>query len=65
MIEQENLAWTHICDGGWDSELAALYHVTGIPQTFLVDQAGRIHARGLRREQLDRAVAELLASTPV
>lgn len=64
MIEKENLAWTHICDGGWDSELATLYHVTGIPQTFLVDQAGCIHARGLRREQIDRAVAELLGATP-
>lgn len=41
-----------------------LYHVTGIPQTYLLDQAGRIHARGLRREQIDRAVAELLGATP-
>lgn len=65
MIEKENLAWVHLCDGGWDSELATLYHVTGIPQTFLLDQAGRIHARGLRGKELDRVIAELLGVTPV
>jgi peroxiredoxin len=62
MIESERLVWTHICDGGWESELAKLYHVTAIPSTFLLDKEGRINARNVRGAQLEPSIATLLGS---
>jgi peroxiredoxin len=62
MIETERLAWTHISDGGWETELAKLYHVTAIPSTFLLDKEGRINARNVRGAQLEPSIATLLGS---
>ncbi|MBU6340389.1 MAG: TlpA family protein disulfide reductase [Bacteroidetes bacterium] len=52
-IEQDGLLWHHISDlKGWQSEHAALYSVTSIPQTLLIDKQGKIIARNIRGEQL-------------
>ncbi len=59
-IEQDNLTWKHISDlKGWKSEHAALYSVTSIPQTLLIDPEGKIIQRNLRGEQLGMKLAEI------
>jgi peroxiredoxin len=60
-IKQDGLPWHHISDlKGWQSAHAALYSVTSIPQTVLIDQRGNIIARNLRGEQLGAKLEELL-----
>lgn len=60
-IKQDGLPWHHISDlKGWQSSHAALYSVTSIPQTLLVDREGKIIARNLRGEQLGAKLKELL-----
>ncbi len=63
-IEQDNLKWdAHVSDlQGWRSSAAALYGVTSIPQTFLLDQEGKIIAKNLRGSALEKKLAELLGS---
>ncbi len=59
-IKQDGLPWHHISDlKGWQSAHAALYSVTSIPQTLLVDRQGNIIARNLRGEQLGAKLEEL------
>lgn len=45
-IQQDQLTWEgHVSDlKKWDSEASALYGVTGIPKTFLIDRDGKIAA---------------------
>lgn len=64
-IKQDELNWDwHGSDlAGWDSEAAALYGVSSIPMSFLVDENGIIVAKNLRgmelHIQIDRHVAKL------
>jgi len=61
-IKQDGLPWHHISDlKGWQSSHAALYSVTSIPQTLLVDREGKIIARNLRGEQLGAKLEEIFA----
>ncbi len=53
--KSELLAYPHAFDGkGWKNEVAVLYRVHSIPQTFLLDRELKIVARGLRGEGLER-----------
>ncbi len=59
-IEQDGLTWHHISDlQGWKSEHAALYSVSSIPQTVLIDPDGKIIQRNLRGEQLGEKLKEI------
>ena len=64
-VKQDQLDWDwHGSDlGGWDSEAAALYGVSSIPMSFLVDENGIIVAKNLRgmelHIQVDKHVARL------
>lgn len=59
-IKQDGLPWHHISDlKGWQSSHAALYSVSSIPQTVLVDRQGNIIARNLRGEQLGAKLKEI------
>lgn len=61
-IEQDKLVWkTHVSDlKGWQSVPAAQYGVMAIPANFLIDANGIIVAKGLRGEDLDKKLEELL-----
>ena len=60
-IDLDKLTWTHVSDlQFWNNAVAQLYHVQSIPQNFLVDPAGKIVAKDLRGEDLDRELCELL-----
>lgn len=60
-ISKDNYSWPQISDlKGWQSAAAKTYQVTGIPFTVLVNPEGKIHAKGLRGEQLEKTLAALL-----
>ncbi len=61
-IQDDGLNWpNHVSDlKYWSSEAAAIYGVRSIPAMFLLDKDGRIVAKDLRGEALERAVKQLL-----
>lgn len=60
-IKKDGLVWNHVSDlQQWQSVPAKTYGVTGIPMTYLIDKNGNILAKGLRGEELEAKVAELL-----
>lgn len=59
-IKDDNLKWIHVSDlKYWQNAAAQLYSVTAIPQTYLLDQDGKIIAKGLRSEELAEKLSEL------
>ncbi|MFY9150679.1 MAG: TlpA disulfide reductase family protein [Prolixibacteraceae bacterium] len=59
-IKDDNLKWIHVSDlQYWQNATARLYGVNAIPQTYLLDQDGKIIAKGLRSEELAKKLAEL------
>ena len=59
MVEERGLAWPHIWEEDeWQGEIATLYNVRGLPQTYLLDRAGRIVAKDVRGEAIEEVVAE-------
>jgi peroxiredoxin len=60
-IMKDNLTWQHVSDlKGWNSEVAALYGVKGIPANFLLDTEGKIIAKDLRGADLLQKLSEVL-----
>lgn len=60
-IKEDKLVWKQISDlKGWQSEVAELYHVRGIPQNFLLDPKGVIIATNLREEELLKTLEGIL-----
>ena len=60
-IMKDNLTWQHVSDlKGWNSDVAALYGVKGIPANFLLDTEGKIIAKDLRGNELVNKLAEVL-----
>jgi len=60
-IDKDQLTWTHVSDlNAWESTVVRLYHVEGIPATFLIDPKGVVVARDLRGSELDQKLEELL-----
>jgi peroxiredoxin len=60
-IENDKLSWTNVSDlKFWNNAAAELYHVQSIPQNYLIDPNGKIVARDLRAEELERKLCELL-----
>jgi thiol-disulfide isomerase/thioredoxin len=61
-IKQNGVVWPQYFDGkGWNSKLGQKYGINSIPMTFLLDQEGRIVAKGLRGSALDAELAKLLS----
>jgi len=60
-IEKDGLPWHHVSDlQFWNSAAAAAYGVQGIPATFLLDKEGKVIAKYLRGEELERKLEEVL-----
>jgi peroxiredoxin len=57
-IVADKLPWVHVLDEG--STVANIYNVTGIPFTVLLDKEGKIIAKGLRAEALEKKLATLM-----
>jgi peroxiredoxin len=60
-IHQDNLTWTHLSDlKFWDNAVAKQYDIRSIPANLLVDPAGKIIAKDLHGDELDKKLAEVL-----
>lgn len=59
-IKMDGLAWTQVSDlKGWGNEVAGLFHITSIPQNLLIDPQGKIIAKNLRGDALNKKLGEL------
>ena len=59
-VKQDGLPWTQVSElKGFKSKAAVLYGVSAIPTNFLIDPNGKIIARNLRGEELDKKLATL------
>ncbi|MEO8116130.1 MAG: redoxin domain-containing protein [Bacteroidota bacterium] len=60
-IETDHLTWTHVSDlNYWQNAVAQMYHITSIPQNFLLDPKGIIIAKNLTGEQLSYELEKIL-----
>ena len=60
-VEKYDIPWLNVCDGeAFDSTIAKLYRVKGIPANYLITSDGDRVARHLRGESLERKLDELL-----
>ncbi|MDI3319840.1 TlpA disulfide reductase family protein [Pinibacter soli] len=59
-IRHDKLTWQQVSDlKGWDNEVAKLYAIKAIPQNVLLDPNGKIIAKNLRAEELEKKLSEL------
>ena len=59
-IKKDSLPWMQLCDfKGWGSEVVQEYNLygKGIPANFLIDAEGRILAKDLRGEELEKQLS--------
>ncbi|MCW3088487.1 MAG: Peroxiredoxin [Sediminibacterium sp.] len=60
-IQADKLTWTHVSDlKFWENAVAQLYRIQSIPANMLIDPTGKIIAKDLRGEDLNRALKDLL-----
>ena len=61
-IDKDGLKWKyHVSDlKGWASDAAALYRVSSIPMSFLIDENGVIVAKNLRGLELHRQIDQFV-----
>lgn len=60
-IHDDNLTWTHVSDlQYWKNAVAVQYGIQAIPQNYLLDRDGKIVAKNLRGEELNKKLADLL-----
>ena len=60
-IHADKRHWRHVSDlKRWQNDVGTLYGVKAIPQNVLIDPNGKIIARNLHKEALDRKLAEVL-----
>ena len=60
-IEKDGLTWIHVSDlGGWYSSVCSQFNISSIPFTILVSKDGKIIAKGLRGQELEEKVKEIL-----
>lgn len=61
-IEKDRLTWTQVSDlKGWENAAAKQYGIRSIPANFLIDPSGKIIARDLRGEDLQRELSQIFA----
>jgi peroxiredoxin len=64
-IAKDGLLWTQLSDlKGWDNEAAKLYSVSSVPKSFLISPQGKIVAKDLRGDALNKKLEELLRNQP-
>ena len=59
-IKTDGLEWTEVSDlKFWDNAAAKAYHIHSIPQNYLIDPNGKIIAKNLRGDELNKKLATL------
>lgn len=60
-IEKDQLPWIHLSDlNGWESTVAKMYGIKGIPHIFVLDEDNRIIGEKLYGEELEKYVLKAL-----
>ena len=60
-IHKDGLDWTQVSDlKFWDNAVAKQYGIRAIPQNFLIDPSGKIVAKNIRGEELDKKLDEII-----
>ncbi|WP_143307848.1 AhpC/TSA family protein [Chitinophaga vietnamensis] len=60
-VTADSLTWTHVSDlKGWKNAAAELYGIRAIPQNVLIDPKGKIVAKNLRGDALEKKLEEVL-----
>lgn len=60
-IAKDGITWPQVSDlMQWGSEVVKLYNIQGIPYTVLIDKEGKILAKNLRGEELEKKLTEVL-----
>lgn len=60
-INRIGMPWIHLSDiKGWESIASDIYGVRAIPETVLIDPDGKIVSTGLREQELEQKLAEIL-----
>lgn len=60
-IAADKLAWNHVSDlQQWNNAVAQMYHIQSIPGNFLIDPNGKIIAKDLRGEDLEKKLCEVI-----
>jgi len=60
-INDDQLAWTQVSDlKFWENEVAKQFGIRAIPQNLLLDPEGKIIAKNLRGEELDKKLEEFI-----
>lgn len=64
-IIADKLTWTHVSDlAGWQCAPAKLYRVSSVPYTLVVDKDGKIAAKNLRGDALEKKIEKILGLIP-
>jgi len=59
-IHDDQLTWTQVSDlNFWDNAVAKQYGIEAIPQNYLLDPSGKIVAKGVRGEELEKKLGEI------
>jgi thiol-disulfide isomerase/thioredoxin len=59
-IKKDNMYWLHVSDlKMWESVVVPLYRIEGIPATYLLDPEGKVIARNLRGQDLEKKLEEI------
>ena len=60
-IHKDNLTWSHVSDlKFWDNDVAKQYGIRAIPQNLLLDPEGKIVAKNLNGENLQKKLTEFI-----
>lgn len=60
-IAKDGITWPQVSDlRQWESEVVKLYNIQGIPYTILLDKEGKIIAKNLRGDELEKKLTEVL-----
>ena len=60
-IQKDGLNWTHVSElAGWSTSACAQFKINAIPFTILVDKDGKVIGTGLRGQQLEEKLAEII-----
>lgn len=60
-VKRLGMTWVQVSDlQGWDNEAARMFGIQSIPFTIIIDSKGNLIDAGLRGEELEMKIAELL-----
>jgi peroxiredoxin len=64
-IRKDRLDWTHVSElKQWHADIVKQYAIQAVPQNFLIGPDGKVLAKNIRGENLDKKLAEIFSSKP-